>query len=253
MSCLIRDNLHMRAYLQSKEHLLTPALKEIRQTRTERPLQWQAENGQENILFRNEKIFTIKEQYNRQNEKIYAQISCEAKEKVPRVQRGHHPSYIMIWWRVSHQGVTPLHFCKKGVKTGAQVYQEHVLQGVAKPLNGTLFNGQKWVFQQDSDPAHKVKTAQEWLRRHILAFISAQDWPSGSPDLNPLGYKLWAVLEDMACQKHHNNLDSLKRSLVKAAAEILLETVRAAIAVWPESLKACITAQGGHFEWHYYK
>jgi len=23
-------------------------------------------------------------------------------------------------------------------------------------------------------------------------------------------YKLWAVLEDMACQKHHNNLDSLK-------------------------------------------
>jgi len=57
----------------------------------------------------------------------------------------------------------------------------------------------------------------------------------------------------MACQKHHNNLDSLKRSLVKAAAEILLETVRATIAAWPERLKACVTADGGHFEWHYYK
>jgi len=51
-----------------------------------------------------EKIFTIEEQYIHQNDKIYAQTLCEAKEKVPRVQRGHHPSYVMVWWRVSHQG-----------------------------------------------------------------------------------------------------------------------------------------------------
>jgi hypothetical protein len=38
------------------------------------------------------------------------------KEDVPRVQGGHHPSYVMVWWEVSHQGVTHLQFCKKGVK-----------------------------------------------------------------------------------------------------------------------------------------
>jgi hypothetical protein len=70
-------------------------LKEIRQTRTEHLYQWHAGNGHENILFTGEKIFTIEEQYNRQN-KIYAQTSCEAKEEVPRVQRGHHPSYVMV-------------------------------------------------------------------------------------------------------------------------------------------------------------
>jgi len=99
----------------------------------------------------------------------------------------------------------------------------------------------------------EAKTSQEWLQVYVLAFISTEDWPSGSPDLNPRDYKLWAVLEDMACQKHHNNLDSLKRSLVKAAAEIPLETVHTAKAEWPECLKACIEAEGGHFEWHYYK
>jgi len=131
------------------------------------------------------------------------------------------------------------------VKTGARVYQDDVLQGVVKPLNTTLFNGQKWVFQQDSAPARKAKMTWEWLRRHVPAFISAEDWPAGSPDLNPLDYKL---LEDMACQKHHNNLDSLKRSLVKAAAEFPLETVRAVIEEWPEHLKACVGVEGGHFE-----
>jgi len=83
---------------------------------------------------------------------------------------------------------------------------------------------------------------QEWLKKNVLAFISAKDQPSGSPDLNPLDYKLWAVLEGMAYQKYHNNLDSLKRSLMKAVAEIPQETVRAAIAEWPERLKACVKA-----------
>ena len=63
-----------------------------------------------------------------------------------------------------------------------------------------------------------------------------------SPDLNHRDHKLWAVLDHKACQKRHNNLDSLKRSLMKAAAEIPLVTVRAAIADWPEGLKACVEA-----------
>jgi hypothetical protein len=53
----------MRAHLRSKGHLLTPALKEIRQTRAKRLLQWHAENGHENILFTDEKSFTIYEPY----------------------------------------------------------------------------------------------------------------------------------------------------------------------------------------------
>jgi len=40
---------------------------------------------------------------------------------------------------------------------------------------------------------------------------------------------------------------------VKAVAEIPLETVRAMTAEWPECRKACIEAEGGHFEWHVYK
>jgi len=115
MSCLIRDNQHMTGHRHSKGHILTPALKAIRWTRAEY-LQWHAENGHENILFTDEKIFTIEEQYNYQNNKIYDQMSLEVKENVPRVQGGHRPSYIMVWWEVSHHGVAHLHFCKKGVQ-----------------------------------------------------------------------------------------------------------------------------------------
>jgi hypothetical protein len=56
------------------------------------------------------------------------------------------------------------------------------------------------------------------------------------------------ILEDMSCKKHHYILDSLKRCIVNAAAEIPLETVHAVIAQWMEHLKACVGAEGSHFE-----
>jgi hypothetical protein len=46
----------------------------------------------------------------------------------------------MVWWEVSHQGVTSLFLQERG-ETGLQVYQEDVLQGVVKQLNMTLFSG----------------------------------------------------------------------------------------------------------------
>ena len=76
--CLIKDDLHMRVHIRSKGHLITPALKEIRWARAKRLLQWHSEEH-ENILFTDEKIFTIAEQYNNQYNKIYAQTFFEVR------------------------------------------------------------------------------------------------------------------------------------------------------------------------------
>jgi len=138
--------------------------------------------------------------------------------------------------------VTTSSFLQERGETGVRVYQEDMLQGVVKHHKMTFFSGQEWVFQQDSVPAQKAKTTQGWLRRNLLAFISAENWLLGSAGLKPLDNKLWAVLEDMACRKCRNSLESLRRSLVKAAAAIPLETERAATAGWPERLKACVEA-----------
>jgi hypothetical protein len=49
----------------------------------------------------------------------------------------------------------------------------------------TLFSGQEWVFQQDSVPAQKAKTTQEWLWRNLVAFIGVNNWFLGSADPKP--------------------------------------------------------------------
>ena len=41
-------------------------------------------------------------------------------------------------------------------------------------------------------PTHKARTTQQWQETNVLDFISTWDWPSVSPDLNLLDYKLWS-------------------------------------------------------------
>lgn len=248
MSRLLSEDLGLKAYRRSTGHYLDARLKKQRVLKCRRLLQRYAHNGHRRILFTDEKIFTIEESFNRQNDRVYASSSREAREKAPKVQRGHHPSSVMVWWGVSYSGATQLHFCEKGVKTSAKVYENTVLEPIVKDLNKSLFRNQNWSFQQDSAPAHKARSTQGWLERHVPDFISTADWPSGSPDLNPLDYKLWSVLEGIVCKKRHPTISSLKRSLLAAVADFPMETMRAAIDEWPERLRACVSAKGGHFE-----
>lgn len=248
MSRIIGEDLGLRAYRRATGHLLTPSLKKGRKERSKALLSRYAGNLHRKILFTDEKIFTVEEKLNKQNDRVYATSSKEAAKAAKKVERGHHPSSVMVWWGVSWEGVTTLHFCDQGVKMKAKTYQEDVLENVVLPLNDTLFAGKHWIFQQDSAPAHKAKSTQAWLRKNLPEFITAEQWPSGSPDLNPLDYKLWSDLEDMACRVRHPNIESLKRSLENAVANFPMEKVRAAIDEWPGRLKACVRAKGGHFE-----
>jgi len=54
-------------------------------------------------------------------------------------------------------------------------------------------------------------------------------------------------LEEKASSKPHCNLEDLKKSIVKAAAEIPLETIRS-IDDFIKRLKLCVKAKLGNFE-----
>jgi len=166
----------MTAHIRSKGHLLIPALKEIRWTRAEHLLQWQAENGHEKILFTDEKFFTIEEQYNNQHNKIYAQTPLEV-----YYESAGMPSPFLRQVLVGGvpSGGDISSFLQERSETGVRVYQEDMLQGDAKQLNMTIFSGQEWVFQQDSLPAQKP--------RRLRSGCGGTFWPLSAPRIGPRG------------------------------------------------------------------
>ena len=50
------------------------------------------------------------------------------------------------------------------------------------------------------------------------------------------------------CKKRHPNIESLKRSLWKAAADFPDDVLHNSIEGWPQRLKDCVHANGSHFE-----
>ncbi len=98
----------------------------------------------------------------------------------------HHPNYEAWGWKHHALGVL---FCK-GDKTTApywgdgDMYRE-ILANNLLPSVRALKMGCGWVFQHDNDPKHRARATKECLRKKHFKVL---EWPSQSPDLNPIEY-----------------------------------------------------------------
>ncbi|WKX94524.1 hypothetical protein Q1695_011645 [Nippostrongylus brasiliensis] len=209
----------------------------------EGPHLWRFEGQQHRlILFTDEKLFTVEEVLNRQNHRVYAKSNPHV-----AVSRSSHPASVMVFAGVTADGKTPLWFVPKGVKVNSQNYLD-LLKEDLLPWARSHFGSRSWTFQQDGAPAHRAAAVQERCNDNFPDFISLQEWPANSPDLNPMDYTVWSVLEAKACRKPHRSVDLLKKTLLKAWEELDLTYLRAAVDDFPMRLKACIEANGDIFE-----
>ena len=89
-------------------------------------------------------------------------------------------------------------------------------------------SGDFFIFQQDSAPAHKARDTVRFLEQTMPAFISPDLWPPNSPDLNPVDYKIWGIVQQRVCQSRVHDVDQLKQRLLD---------------VWYGMEQCCLTAQ----------
>ena len=71
-----------------------------------------------------------------------------------------------------------------------------------------------FIFQQDSAPAHRARETIQLLSHNTPDFIGPEMWPPNSPDLNPVDYSLWSVIEQRVYQSRINNVDELRQRLI---------------------------------------
>jgi len=69
-----------------------------------------------------------------------------------------------------------------------------------------LYPNNDFVFLQGSAPSHHAKATPNFLRDKTPDFISLQEWTLHSPDLNPLDYSVWDILQELVNKKGVNHL-----------------------------------------------
>jgi len=102
---------------------------------------------------------------------------------------------------------------------------------------------------QDSALAHRARETIKLLQQETPAFISPDLWPLNSPDLSPVDYKIWGVMQDRVYQKKVKGVNELRERLVGVWAILQQNMIDDANDQWLRRLRACVRARRGHFEY----
>lgn len=196
---------------------------------------WTAEDW-EKVLFTDESPFTIrfhrrlriwKKRGDRYNPKY-----CAGRIK--------HDTKINVWGCFSVSGVGDLKKVEGIMESGQYL---DILNQHMGPSADKLFGKQvtpTWILQADNDPKHTAKLVQTFLQDSGLQIL---DWPSYSPDLNPIE-NLWSIIDYASQSRQCKNEDELFLTLENAWKAISVDTLATLVHSMPRRIAAVLKADG---------
>ncbi len=96
------------------------------------------------------------------------------------------------------------------------------------------------VFQHDNDPKHTARATKEWLSKKHFKVL---EWPSQSPDLNPIA-NLWRELKVRIAQRQPQNITALEEICMEEWAKIPATVCENLVKTYRKRLTSVIANKG---------
>ena len=181
-----------------------------------------------NVLFTDETMVPLRERRRRR--------------RLPAGEKGVTPTQrwatkVNVWGCMSLNGFGEVHTFTQNMDGPlyCEILEEHLESSAA-----ALFKG-PWILQEDNDPKHKSRVAEDWKREHHIKVLP---WPARSPDLNPLE-NVWTLLKDRAMGRGPRDAAQLARCIKEEWAAFPRDLAKSMVASVPRRLKSVIAAGGG--------
>jgi hypothetical protein len=111
---------------------------------------------------------------------------------------------------------------------------------------------EKVIFQQDGAPPHtctQVKgLLKNYFKNQVISHGFPVQWPSRSPDFNPLDYWLWGYLKSKVYRNNVCDLASLRNAIMSNVLGITREQLHSGVSNFIGRMATAIEANGGYVE-----
>ncbi|XGW12132.1 hypothetical protein V3C99_013090 [Haemonchus contortus] len=184
-------------------------------------MDFEAQATSRSCLFGSDCIMYIKRPVNKR---------CDPKYQIPTVKHGG--GSVMLWGCFSLSGVGPL-VRIQGNMNSAQ-YKD-ILENVMFPFAYQNMPT-RWIFQHDNDPKNTSRLVADFLQSRE---INIMEWPSQSPDLNPIEH-LREELARRTSQVPVKNADEKFNLLSREWALIPQSKIEALIDSMPRRCRAVV-------------
>ena len=156
------------------------------------------------------------------------------KYQLPTVKHGG--GNIMVWGAFSRDGVGPIHRVE-GIMDG--VMYKKIMSDIMLPHAKTKMP-RGWIYQQDNDPKHTSRVVKSYFDSKKIRVL---EWPSQSPDLNPIEH-LWEHLERQIRGRKPTSQGDLFKLIKEEWYKIPLDVLINLVDSMPRRCAAVIASKG---------
>ena len=202
-----------------------------------------------NIVFTDEKNFTLEIPLNKKNDVVYGTKKCEIAPSRLYHEQNSFSQKIMVSAGVSFNGKTRIYFLDMSTKVDSEAYVK-LLNDCLLPDCSELYPNNEYTFMQNGANSHRSRYTTTYLEDKNIDFIKKDDWPPKSPDLNPMDFTIWNQLRDAVYKDRTEpyTVNELRDRIQESWDALPIERVRSAIAAWKGRLRDVIAADGGSIE-----
>lgn len=130
---ILKNELKLKPHKIQKVQDLTPEQKTVRLQRSKALKALHERSELENLVFSDEKIFTVQQYVNKQNDRVWLKGKSNENLDNRLALRKQGPASVMVWAAGTANGCSPLVSIDQGVKVKQQVYQQKVLNDTLIP------------------------------------------------------------------------------------------------------------------------
>ena len=132
-------------------------------------------------------------------------------------------------------------------------YHDCIVRYFLPRLIEDLGGPSSWWFMQDGAPSHTTEFVRSSLdsifNGQVISLRGDYEWPPNSPDLNPMDFSVWGLLEDQVRSSNSATASDLKQLLTRSVNIFTPQLYLKIINSFRKRVDWCREQQGAQFEY----